>query len=128
MRPFCLIQRIYIGLGLHPRYADPRAFNKFLNIFLAFVMFASQCSSLISDIIFMKQSIGYDLGNCLCVLFQVAATSNAVFILVIAYIQRKTVIHIFEEYEKIGIARKCIHHERIAISIFLDEFCFSLRR
>lgn len=106
MKPFRLIQRLYIGLGLHPRYADPRAFNKFLNIFLAIGMFTIQCCSLISDIIFMKQSIGYNLGNCLCALFQLAATSNSVFILIMAYTQRKMVIQIFDEYEKMCMARK----------------------
>lgn len=107
MRPFRLIQQIYIGLGLHPRYGAPQTFKKKLNMFLAFGLFAIQCCSLISDIIFIKQSIGYNLGDCLCALFQLAATSNAVFILIMAYHQRKMVIQIFDEYENICIARKC---------------------
>lgn len=105
-KPFRTIQQIFIGLDIHPHYARPNMYIKALSILIAFVIFTIQFCSLISDLVFIQKTLGNDLESSLCVLFQLAATSNACCILTITFMKRNEIIVIFKKFENIQSASK----------------------
>lgn len=101
MEPLDLNKRVFQCLNIYPVAKQLMNSTKYLHPLIAIGMIIIECAALMASILFIFFYLKSDIEKCLYALFQVAALFSVIYMWIVGYILRNTMVEIFTKFQKI---------------------------